>query len=215
MSRSAARWARKPRRCGSTPTAIVTVLIGSQSSGQGHQTAYAQVVAEQFGAGARTHSCPSGRYRHDRHRSRHRRFGLDSDRRRQRPARDPQARRESEASSRPRRWRPASAISRSDDGQVQVAGTDRSISFADLAKRPPPIREVERERNLRSRGRHFSERHPYGRGRDRSRHRHRQDRQLRDRRRFRRHAQSVAAGRPDPWRRDAGDRPGFDGAGGL
>ena len=31
------------------PNGDVTVLIGSQSTGQGHQTAYAQVVAEQFG----------------------------------------------------------------------------------------------------------------------------------------------------------------------
>src|SRR5213080_4258674 len=31
------------------PSGDVTVLIGTQSSGQGHQTAYAQLVAEQFG----------------------------------------------------------------------------------------------------------------------------------------------------------------------
>lgn len=31
------------------PNGDITVLIGSQSTGQGHQTAYAQVVAEQFG----------------------------------------------------------------------------------------------------------------------------------------------------------------------
>ncbi len=31
------------------PNGDVTVLIGTQSSGQGHQTAYAQLVAEQFG----------------------------------------------------------------------------------------------------------------------------------------------------------------------
>ncbi len=31
------------------PNGDVTVLIGSQSSGQGHQTAYAQIVSEQFG----------------------------------------------------------------------------------------------------------------------------------------------------------------------
>ena len=31
------------------PNGDVTVLIGTQSSGQGHQTAYAQIVAEQFG----------------------------------------------------------------------------------------------------------------------------------------------------------------------
>src|SRR5271170_4962232 len=31
------------------PSGDVSVLIGTQSSGQGHQTAYAQIVAEQFG----------------------------------------------------------------------------------------------------------------------------------------------------------------------
>jgi len=31
------------------PTGDVTILIGTQSSGQGHQTAYAQLIAEQFG----------------------------------------------------------------------------------------------------------------------------------------------------------------------
>src|SRR5260370_13352945 len=31
------------------PNGDVTVLIGTQSTGQGHQTAYAQLVAEQFG----------------------------------------------------------------------------------------------------------------------------------------------------------------------
>src|SRR5260370_39521192 len=31
------------------PNGAVTVLIGTQSSGQGHQTAYAQIVADQFG----------------------------------------------------------------------------------------------------------------------------------------------------------------------
>src|SRR5258708_29310994 len=31
------------------PDGDVTVLIGTQSSGQGHQTAYAQLIAEQFG----------------------------------------------------------------------------------------------------------------------------------------------------------------------
>src|SRR5213078_4373390 len=31
------------------PNGDITILIGTQSSGQGHQTAYAQIVAEQFG----------------------------------------------------------------------------------------------------------------------------------------------------------------------
>ena len=31
------------------PNGDISILIGTQSSGQGHQTAYAQLVAEQFG----------------------------------------------------------------------------------------------------------------------------------------------------------------------
>ena len=49
MSRSAAPWARRPPMCALDPNGDVTILIGTQSSGQGHQTAYAQIVAEQFG----------------------------------------------------------------------------------------------------------------------------------------------------------------------
>ena len=33
----------------SIPMATSPILIGTQSSGQGHQTAYAQLIAEQFG----------------------------------------------------------------------------------------------------------------------------------------------------------------------
>jgi len=66
------------------PNGDISILIGTQSSGQGHQTAYAQLVAEQFGIRARARSCFSRRYRSGRHRSRHRRLGVDTDRRRQR-----------------------------------------------------------------------------------------------------------------------------------
>ena len=76
------------------PNGDVTMLIGTQSSGQGHQTAYAQIVAEQFGIAARAGSHHAGRHRSGRHRSRHRRLDFDSVRRRQRRARHPQAGRE-------------------------------------------------------------------------------------------------------------------------
>ena len=76
------------------PNGDVTILIGTQSSGQGHQTAYAQTRrrAVRAAAGARPHL--PGRHRPDRDRPRHRRLGLDSDRRRQRRARDPRTRQE-------------------------------------------------------------------------------------------------------------------------
>ncbi len=49
MSRFAAPWARRPPPSRLEPDGDFTMLIGSQSSGQGHQTAYAQLVADQFG----------------------------------------------------------------------------------------------------------------------------------------------------------------------
>ncbi len=73
------------------PNGDVSILIGTQSSGQGHQTAYAQLVAEQFGLAARARPHLPGRHRPDRHRPRHRRVGLDPDRRGQRRARHPRA----------------------------------------------------------------------------------------------------------------------------
>jgi carbon-monoxide dehydrogenase large subunit len=117
------------------PNGDVTVLIGTQSSGQGHQTAYAQLVAEQFGlAPERVHifqgdtdmiatglgtggsaSIPSGGVSVERAT---RTLGVNL------------------------REIAAEALETSagdleiSDGAIRVAGTDRSISFADLAKRP-------------------------------------------------------------------------------
>ncbi|PDT86641.1 carbon monoxide dehydrogenase [Bradyrhizobium sp. Y36] len=117
------------------PNGDVTVLIGTQSSGQGHQTAYAQIVAEQFGvAPERVHvrqgdtdeiatglgtggsaSIPSG--------------GVSVER----ATRELGSKLKEIAAQ-------ALEASAGDleitDGIVRIAGTDRSISFADLAKRP-------------------------------------------------------------------------------
>ena len=197
------------------PNGDISILIGTQSSGQGHQTAYAQLVAEQFGVPPeRVHvlqgdtdkiatglgtggsaSIPTG--------------GVSVER----ATRDLGGKLKEIAAE-------ALETSAGDleisNGLVRIAGTDRSISFADLAKAPGRRSvEAECERDLRAGRRHLPERHASGRSRDRSRHRHHQDRQLCHRRRFRRDAQSAAARRPGAWRRDAGDRPGVDGAGGL
>ena len=118
------------------PNGDVTVLIGTQSSGQGHQTAYAQLVAEQFGLPPeRVHVLQGDTDQIA--------TGLGTGgsasiptRRRQRRARHPRARRASCGRSPPKRWKPAPAISRSATARCAIAGTDRSISFADLAKRP-------------------------------------------------------------------------------
>src|SRR3954469_19756191 len=117
------------------PNGDVTVLIGTQSSGQGHQTAYAQIVAEQFGlAPERVHvrqgdtdeiatglgtggsaSIPTG--------------GVSVER----ATRELGAKLKEIAAE-------ALETSAGDleisNGLVRIAGTDRSISFADLVKRP-------------------------------------------------------------------------------
>jgi carbon-monoxide dehydrogenase large subunit len=116
------------------PNGDVTILIGTQSSGQGHQTAYAQLVSEQFGiAPERIHihqgdtdeiatglgtggsaSIPSG--------------GVSVER----ATRDLGGKLKDIA---------AEALETSagdleiNNGVVRIAGTDRSISFVDLAKR--------------------------------------------------------------------------------
>ena len=154
------------------PNGDVSVLIGTQSSGQGHQTAYAQIVAEQFGLRARARPCFPGRHRPDRHRPRHRRVGLHSDRRRQRRARDPQAWRES---ARDRRRGAGNKHRRSRDQRWHGAGR-RHRPLGQLCRSGQAARrrsrEAERQRDIRQRRRHLSERHPPRRGRDRSGHRH-------------------------------------------
>jgi len=117
------------------PNGDVSILIGTQSTGQGHQTAYAQLVAEQFGlAPERVHilqgdtdriatglgtggsaSIPTG--------------GVCVER----ATRDLGAKLKEIAAQ-------ALEASAGDleisNGTLRIAGTDRSISFADLAKRP-------------------------------------------------------------------------------
>ena len=117
------------------PNGDVTILIGTQSSGQGHQTAYAQLVAEQFGlAPERVHifqgdtdqvatglgtggsaSIPTG--------------GVSVERATREARRQAAGDRGRSAGNQRRRPRDR-------DGIVRIAGTDRSISFADLANRP-------------------------------------------------------------------------------
>ena len=215
MSRSAAPWAKRPPMWRSIPMATSPILIGTQSSGQGHQTAYAQLIAEQFGLPPeRVHilqgdtdqiatglgtggsaSIPTG--------------GVSV----QRAAHDLGGKLKEIAAE-------ALETSAGDleisDGRIRIAGTDRAISFADLAKRPgvDPSKlnasaTFDQADGTYPNGTHLAEVEidPGDR--------HHQDRQLRHRRRFRGDAQSAAARRPGPWRRDAGDRPGPDGAGGI
>jgi len=116
------------------PTGDVTILIGTQSTGQGHQTAYAQLVSEQFGiAPERVHiiqgdtdqvatglgtggssSIPSGGVSVERAT---RKLGASL--------------KEIAADA----LETGAADLEFNNGAIRVAGTDRAISFADLAKR--------------------------------------------------------------------------------
>lgn len=116
------------------PTGDITILIGTQSSGQGHQTAYAQIVAEQFGiAPERVHihqgdtdeiatglgtggssSIPSG--------------GVSVER----ATRTLGANLKEIAAD---ALETGAGDLEFNDGAIRVAGTDRTVSFADLAKR--------------------------------------------------------------------------------
>jgi carbon-monoxide dehydrogenase large subunit len=115
------------------PSGDVTILIGTQSSGQGHQTAYAQLIAEQLGlAPERVHvvqgdtdriatglgtggsaSIPSGGVSVERAA---RRLGANL--------------KEIAAEA----LETSAADLEISEGTVRIAGTDRAISFADIAK---------------------------------------------------------------------------------
>lgn len=117
------------------PDGDVTVLIGTQSSGQGHQTAYAQIVAEQFGlAPERVHVRQGDTDEIA--------TGLGTGGSASIPSGGVSVERATRALGKQLREIAAEALETSagdleiGEGRVRIAGTDRSISFADLAKRP-------------------------------------------------------------------------------
>ena len=114
----------------------VTALIGSQSSGQGHATAYAQIVADHLGLPPERVSYRAGRHRPDRDRHRHRRIELDPVRRCVARRRDARCWRTISSGSPPMRSKPAPAIWRSRTARCVSPAPTVSITFADLAKRP-------------------------------------------------------------------------------
>ena len=167
----------------------VTVLIGTQSTGQGHATAYAQIIADHLGAAARARARRAGRHRPDRDRRRHRRVELD-----------PRA--AARRSTAPRRSSPTTSRQLAADALEAAARRSRTRRWhrarrrhrsRDLVRRSRAAARMRRrssatERRLRAGGRDLSERHSYRRGRGRSRHRRDRDRQLRGGRRLRRDA---------------------------
>jgi carbon-monoxide dehydrogenase large subunit len=117
------------------PNGDVSVLIGTQSSGQGHQTAYAQLVAEQFGL-------PPERVHVFQGDTDMIATGLGTGGSASIPTGGVSVERATRELGNSLRELAAEALETSsgdleiNDGAIRVAGTDRSISFADLARRP-------------------------------------------------------------------------------
>ena len=121
------------------PDGDITILIGTQSSGQGHQTAYAQIVAQQFGiAPARVHihqgdtdEIPTG---------------LGTGGSSSIPSGGVSVERATRTLGENLKNIAADALETGagdlefNDGAIRIVGTDRTISFADLAKRADPTK---------------------------------------------------------------------------
>jgi carbon-monoxide dehydrogenase large subunit len=117
------------------PNGEVTILIGTQSSGQGHQTAYAQIVSEQFGI-------PPERVHIHQGDTDEIATGLGTGGSASIPSGGVSVQRATHELGNKLKELAAHALEAGvgdleiDHGVVRIAGTDRSISFADLAKRP-------------------------------------------------------------------------------
>lgn len=113
----------------------VTILIGSQSTGQGHQTAYAQIVAEQFGL-------PPERVHTRQGDTDEVATGLGTGGSSSIPTGGVCVERATVELGRKLKEIAADALETSasdleiNNGTIRIAGTDRSIGFADLARRP-------------------------------------------------------------------------------
>jgi len=119
------------------PDGDITILIGTQSTGQGHHTAYAQIVAEQFGvAPERVHIIQGDTAKVA--------TGLGTGGSASIPTGGVSVQRATRKLGVNLRELAADALETSaadleiEEGVVRIAGTDRSISFADLAKKADP-----------------------------------------------------------------------------
>ena len=116
------------------PNGDVTVLIGTQSSGQGHATAYAQIIADQFGLQPERVHMHQGDT--DEIAS-----GLGTGGSSSIPSGGVCVERATRELGKQLKTLAAEALETSagdleiNNGVVRIAGTDRSVSFADLAKR--------------------------------------------------------------------------------
>jgi aerobic carbon-monoxide dehydrogenase large subunit len=116
------------------PNGDVTILIGTQSSGQGHQTAYAQIVAEQFGI-------PPERVHIHQGDTDEIATGLGTGGSASIPTGGVCVQRATQDLGNKLKELAAEALETSagdleiNNGLIRIAGTDRSISFADVAGR--------------------------------------------------------------------------------
>jgi carbon-monoxide dehydrogenase large subunit len=116
------------------PNGDVTILIGTQSSGQGHQTAYAQLIADQLGL-------PPARVQIIQGDTDKIATGLGTGGSASIPSGGVSVQRAARALGVSLKEIAADALETSatdleiSEGTVRIAGTDRSISFADIAKR--------------------------------------------------------------------------------
>lgn len=117
----------------------ITILIGTQSSGQGHHTAYAQIVAEQLGlAPERVHIIQGDTDKVA--------TGLGTGGSASIPSGGVSVQRATRKLGETLKELAADALETSiadleiSGGTVRIAGTDRAMSFADLAKRADPSR---------------------------------------------------------------------------
>jgi carbon-monoxide dehydrogenase large subunit len=117
------------------PNGDVTILIGTQSTGQGHHTAYAQIVAEQFGL-------PPERVHIHQGDTDEIATGLGTGGSSSIPTGGVCVERATRELGKKLKELATEALETGvgdleiAGGMVRVAGTDRSISFADLARRP-------------------------------------------------------------------------------
>ncbi|WP_375788958.1 xanthine dehydrogenase family protein molybdopterin-binding subunit [Bradyrhizobium sp. Pha-3] len=116
------------------PNGDISILIGTQSSGQGHQTAYAQIVAEQFGVPPeRVHVLQGDTDKIA--------TGLGTGGSASIPSGGVSVQRATHELGNKLKELAAQALEAGAgdleiaDGRIRIAGTDRSVSFADLAKR--------------------------------------------------------------------------------
>ena len=195
------------------PEGRVRLYIGTQSNGQGHATAYAQLISDVFGIEpglvdtiqGDTDLVATGR-------------GTGGSR--SVPVGGVAAQRAGEAAAEAGRKLAGEMLEAAEadielvDGRYRVLGTDRGVGLFEVAAKAGG-RGLEGRRQLPALDPHLPERLPRLRARDRLRHRRAGDRPLHHRRRFRRGAEPADARRPSARWRGAGHRPSAARGGGL